>query len=236
MLEQNFDYKPKKRRALRIIAQIVLTLFTAAMIGGLIVCFTSDAPQYIPFEDVNLYNTNYCDVYELKDLKIISKYSSDEDFNYYLVLLPYNDEMPKVASFRCGKYYFDDYDDENKDMAGFVFTAGATVSTIDMDYDNIQEAYNRAVDNLKNNGMKVVSTELAFTFACEANDADFSDYYDVDKSGTIFSIVFLTILSIAGIALMIISFKNSNCYDQGQIYYVPGYNKTSLDYDFDKRF
>lgn len=68
---------------------------------GLVSCFTIDPPRYIPSEEVNFYNTNYDDVYELTDLNVISKYSSDEDFDYYLVLLPYKDEVIKAASLRC---------------------------------------------------------------------------------------------------------------------------------------
>lgn len=234
MLQPNLEYNPRKKgRALKIIAQILSTLFTAVMIIGFISCVATDAPRYIPAEKVNLYNTNYYDVYELKDLKVVSKYSSDDDFDYYLVLLPYKDETIKAASFRGYKYYFDD-NAEKKEIVGSTISVGVTVDTVDLYNDDFKEAYNRAVDDLKNNGMHVVSTELDFTFACE-NNADFSDYYDTDKSSAVFSTVFLAVLSIVGVILMIASYKSSN-YNPEQTYFVPGSNKTSLDFDFDKRF
>ncbi|MDE5670618.1 MAG: hypothetical protein K2I14_04035, partial [Eubacterium sp.] len=130
MLQPNLEYNPKKKgRVLKIIAQIVSTLFTAVMIIGFVSCVTTDAPRYIPAEEVNLYNTNYYDVYELKDLKVVSKYATDEDFDYYLVLLPYKDETIKAASFRGRKYYFDE-DAGKKEFVGSTISVGATVDTV----------------------------------------------------------------------------------------------------------
>lgn len=229
MPEQRFEYQPKKSRVPKILAQILSTLFTAVMISGLISCFTSDLPKYIPYDKVNLYNTNEYDVYELKDLKIISKYSSDEDFNYYLVFLPDKEKTDKVASFRCRQSYFEDYDDENKDMAGFVFTAGVIVDTTDWYSDDVLEAYNSAVDNLKKSTKNVVSTELAFGYACEANEKDFRDYYDTEKSAETFSAFILSALSIIGVALMFASFWESKSkYQQvsnySGVYFEPNFN------------
>lgn len=237
MLQPNLEYIPKKKsRAPKIMAQILSTLFTAVMIIALITCITSDELQYVPFEKVNLYNTNYDDVYELKDLKVVSKYSSDEDFDYYLVLLPYKDETAKAASFRCSKYYFEaDY--KNNEVVDLVITVGVTVDTVDFYYDDILEAYNSAVDYLKNGKMKVASTELAFTFACEANDAAFCDYYDADKSGAVFSIAVFTALSIAGVVLMIISFRQRKNESRQSIYYQPSNHQgVYFDTGFDSRF
>ena len=74
MLQPSPEFNPKKKsRVPRIIAQILSTLFTAVMMIGLVSCFTIDPPRYIPSEEVNLYNTNYDDVYELTDLNVISK-------------------------------------------------------------------------------------------------------------------------------------------------------------------
>ena len=71
MLQPSPEFNPKKEsRVPRIIAQILSTLFTAVMMIGLVSCFTIDPPRYIPSEEVNLYNTNYDDVYELTDLNV----------------------------------------------------------------------------------------------------------------------------------------------------------------------
>ncbi len=238
MLQPSPEFNPKKKsRVPRIIAQILSTLFTAVMMIGLVSCFTIDPPRYIPSEEVNLYNTNYDDVYELTDLNVISKYSSDEDFDYYLVLLPYKDEVIKAASLRCPKHYYDIYsdDDENSVIDNLVMNVGVTINTMDILYDNIGTAYNNAFEVLKSSGMEAVSTELSFDFACEPNQNAFSAYLDEEKTANVITMVCLGIFSVLGIILMIVSFKNSN-YSQEQVYFVPGSSKTSLDYDFDKRF
>lgn len=228
----------KKSKAPKIIAQILSTLFTAVMVIGFIACISLTLPKYIPFEEVNLYNTNFEDVYELKDLKVVSKYSEDEDFAYYLVLLPYKDETVKTASFRCSKAYFEDENGIAPDFekTDFSFTVGVTIDTMDYLYDYIIADYRNAVDDLKKNGINTVSTELDFVRACEANEESFNDYCDAEKSAYIFSSVLSAVLSVAGVVMMIMSFKERNTEAQLSEMGYAKQNGVYFDPDFDNRF
>lgn len=233
------EFMPKKKsRAPKIVAQILSTLFTAVMVIGFIACVSLTPPKYIPFEEVNLYNTNFEDVYELKDLRVVSKYSEDEDFDYYLVLLPYKDETVKAASFRCSKVYFEDENRIAPDFGktDFSFTVGVTIDTVEYLYDYIIADYSNAVDDLKKDGINVVSTELDFTWACEANEESFNDYCDIEKSAYIFSSILSAVLLIAGAVLMIMSFKERNTEAGLSEMGYAKQNGVYFDPDFDNRF
>lgn len=241
-MQANLEYNPKKKnRVLKIIAQIISTLFTALMLITLITGDWLSGPQCVPFEDVNLYHTNPDDVYELKNLRVLSKYTSDEYVDYYLVLLPYKDEKVKVASFSCVRdldfniNLRKQLDDKKENSENCVMDAGVTIDTADYLYYDVKDAYDQSVENLYNNGVSVVSTDLSFDYVCDANSKAFAEYQQNQKADNCFLFGVFAFLSALGIVFMFFSFREKEYGNQ--IYFVPPVSQnTALDYDFDSRF
>ena len=243
MLQPNLEFNPKKKksRTSKIIAQIVSTMFTTVFVLCLIIgVFSSNTDyKYVPFEEVNLYNTNYDDVYEMKDLKVISKYTSDETDDYYLVALPYKDEQTKVASFRCSKNSSNNLDKAmtNKNSECFL-SVGVTIDHTDMLFDDTKADYDNAIKNLKESGMNFVSTELSFEYICNTDDSYYFERYCSDeKSFNRFMSVMCAVLTVVGIVPMYFSFREKkDDYQPEQVYSASSRQRTYFDPDFDNRF
>ena len=223
-----FDYTPKKSRAPKIIAQIVSVVFTAFMLLMFIVFLDSEKPEFISSESVNLYSTNEYDVYELRDLTVISNYESDGDYSeYYLVLLPDKDETAQVASLCCDKnsnldlYIKKCMKDNNAETGYCVVNIGVTVSGKDMLYGSTISAYDNAVKNLKDSGMNVMSTELAFSYACLADGSDFEEYCHSEEVFNNVMIIMFFVLTLLGIVAAVFSFKESKKQNTVVTYYNP---------------
>ncbi|MDE6413282.1 MAG: hypothetical protein K2K42_05265, partial [Eubacterium sp.] len=155
--------------------------------------------------------------------------------DYYLVLLPYKDETVKAASLCCQNGY--DFninirkqlDNKKFKLGDCKVSAGVTADYTDMLYDNMEEDYHKAVENLKESGMNVVSTELAFDYTCDPDRDSFDEYYATERSDRVFIFAIVAVFPIIGIILMFASFWESKSrYQQSSnysgVYFEPNFN------------
>lgn len=214
--QNNFEYTPKKNKAPKIIGgiiSVVLLVFSTILLIGMIGVISDGAPEYISSENVDLYNIDYHDVYELKDLKIISNYYSDDYDDYFLVLYTDRDGAEKAITLVCSK--------ERNSLALFnIIDNNGTISVGAVEYllsADEQECYNKAFNELCNNqDIKAVSTALAFRFACNTNEAEFKEYCKSDKNENITGLSFAVVLVIIGAVLAYFSFRKRRTQNKPQ--------------------
>ena len=225
----SFDYTPKKSRAPKIIAQILSVLFVFVMAIIFIVAVTITEPEFVPYESVNLYNADSDNVYELRDLTVVSNYAADDYSEYYLVLLPYKDETIKAASLCCDKYsdlnlYIQKYmRDNNAELGNCVVSVGATVNSMDILYDSTIAVYENAVEGLKESGLNVMSTELSLEFVCLPDGSDFEEYCRSEKSFNHVMTTVVFVLLILGIVAVVFSYRERKGQDGTAVYYNPDF-------------
>ncbi len=204
------EYTPKKSKAPKIIGRIlsvVLLVFSLFMLIGAATAFLEGEPEYIPSDRVDLFNIESPDVYELNNLKIISKYESDEYRDYYLALYPDKDGTEKAISLVC-------YRDNGlfpvlrgNAQTADIISVGAAEYFSSKDEENSYkqafEAYNSKLEK------PVLSTGLSFEFVCQTDRIGFYEYCQDDRQTNIFIAVFTVIVMLAGILLASFSFRKS---------------------------